>query len=57
MLAAIVSLATLSQLPSIAAAESEIGLAEAIGVPQGIAEWVRSDELPGPADLLVTLEE
>jgi hypothetical protein len=37
--------------------EWEIGVAEAIGVPEQVAEWVRSDELPDPSELLVALEE
>jgi hypothetical protein len=37
--------------------DTEIGIAEAIGVPEQVAEWVRSDEPPTTLDLLVTLED
>ena len=37
--------------------ESQIGIAEAIGMPEQIAEWVRSDEVPEPAELWLTLED
>lgn len=33
------------------------GVAEAIGVPPQLADWIRSDELPSVAELLVALEE
>jgi len=35
----------------------EVGIAEAIGVPSQIADWVWSDEAPTTAELLFTLEE
>lgn len=47
---------TRSQTSS-APAEPEIGLAEAIGVPEQIADWVWSEEGPSAAELLVALEE
>lgn len=53
----IVSLVALARLETAASAETtELGLAEAIGVPTQVAEWVRGDELPTPTELLVTLE-
>jgi hypothetical protein len=57
-IAGIVSAATLAlvERPT-AESESEIGVAEAIGVPEQIAQWVRSDELPHPSELLTALEE
>jgi len=57
-IAGIVSAATLALVEEPALeSESEAGVAEAIGVPEQIAQWVRSDELPGPSELLVALEE
>jgi hypothetical protein len=57
-LAGIISVTALTRLGAPPeASEPEIGIAEAIGVPQQIAQWVRSDELPSPAELLLTLEE
>jgi hypothetical protein len=38
------------------AVSTDFGVAEAMGVPEQVAQWVRSDELPTPAELLVTLE-
>jgi len=35
----------------------EVGIAEAIGVPSRIADWVWSDEVPTTAELLWVLEE
>jgi len=35
----------------------DVGIAEAIGVPSQIADWVRSDEAPTTAELLWALEE
>jgi negative regulator of sigma E activity len=57
-IAGIVSAATLAgvQTPAVES-EEELGLAEAIGVPQQIAQWVRSDEVPEPAELLLALED
>jgi hypothetical protein len=53
----IVSLTALARLQTTAPTETtEPGLAEAIGVPTQVAEWVRGDELPTPTELLVTLE-
>lgn len=54
----IVALAALARIedsaqPSLA----PTGLAEALGVPDQIAEWVRSDQAPTPAELLVGQEE
>ncbi len=57
-IAGIVSAATLALVERPASeSEREIGMAEAIGVPEQIAEWVRSDELPDPSELLIALEE
>lgn len=57
-IAGIVSAATLALVEGPAMeGEAETGMAEAIGVPEQIAQWVRSDELPDPAELLVALEE
>lgn len=57
-IAAIVSVATLSNLPATRPAEpSETTLEEALGMPVQVAEWLRSDEAPTPVELLVTLED
>jgi hypothetical protein len=50
----IVSAAALATIdtPS-SATEADTGLAEAIGVPAQVAEWLSSDELPGLAELLM----
>jgi hypothetical protein len=53
----IVSIGALTRFQTSTMAEPEIGLAEAIGMPDQIAEWVRSDEVPTTAELLVALEE
>lgn len=59
--AAIVSIASLAALATIdtgtGATDTETGIAEAIGVPTQVAQWLRSDELPEPAELLLTLED
>jgi hypothetical protein len=39
------------------AATSTTGIAEAIGMSEQVATWVRSDEAPDPAELLLTLED
>ena len=39
------------------ALDSQTGIAEAIGMPEQIAEWVRSDDAPEPAELWLTLED
>ncbi len=57
VLAGIVSAATLARVQVPARASEEIGVAEAIGVPQQIARWVRSDEEPDPTELLIALED
>ena len=57
-IAGIVSATTLALVEAPASqGESETGLAEAIGVPEQIAQWARNDELPNPAELLIALEE
>ncbi len=33
------------------------GIAEAVGVPDQLADWLRSGEMPGAADLLFVFEE
>ncbi len=35
---------------------ANVGIAEAIGVPDQLAEWVRSDEIPTTAEILLSLE-
>ncbi len=53
----IVALAALARLEDSAqSAAAQSGLAEALGVPDPIAEWVRSDQVPTPAELLIGLE-
>ncbi len=53
----IVALAALARLEDSAqTAAAPTGLAEALGVPEPIAEWVRSDQVPTPAELLIGLE-
>jgi hypothetical protein len=37
--------------------ESTTGIAEALGMSEQVASWVRSDEGPDPAELLLTLED
>jgi len=56
-IAAVISAATLAafRLPA-DAAEAQSGVAEALGVPETIATWVRSDETPTTAELLLALE-
>jgi hypothetical protein len=57
-IAGIVSAATLALVEEPASGgESEIGVAEVIGVPEQIAQWVRNDKLPDPAELLIALED
>lgn len=57
-IAGIVAAATLASVETPAPeSEAEIGVAEAIGVPQQLAYWVRSDQSPDPVELLVVLEE
>ena len=56
----VVSLATLAQVQvetSTTPTETGMTIAEAIGVPQQLALWIESDEMPSSADLLLTLEE
>jgi hypothetical protein len=54
----IVSIGALARSQTVTTpAETEIGLAEAIGVPEQIADWVWSEEAPTAAELLVALEE
>ncbi len=56
--AGIVALGALARYGSPATTvEAEIGIAEAIGMPEQVAIWVRSDEAPSPAELLVELED
>lgn len=53
---AVVTLSALAFLPPAGAqAVPDAGLAEALGVPGGLAGWVRSDATPSPAELLVSL--
>lgn len=55
--AGIVSLGTLSQVDAPGSAtQDEVGVAEAVGVPETIASWVRSGETPSTAELLIELE-
>lgn len=54
----IVSISALARLQDSAPeSETEIGLAEAIGVPEQVADWIRNEDAPTPAELLVTLED
>jgi hypothetical protein len=53
----IVSIGALARLQaSSGVSETEAGLAEAIGMPQQIAEWVLTEDVPTPTELLVVLE-
>lgn len=53
----IVSIGALARLgTSATTAETEAGLAEAIGMPQQVAEWVLTEDVPTPTELLVVLE-
>ena len=53
----IVSIGALARFQaSTGGAETEAGLAEAIGMPQQIAEWVLAEDIPTPTELLVVLE-
>ena len=58
--AAIVGIVSIGALvgfgDSASTTETEVGLAEAIGMPQQIAEWVLSEHIPTPTELLVALE-
>ena len=58
--AAIVGIVSISALagtePLAATTETELGLSEAIGMPQQIAEWVLTEDVPTPTELLVALE-
>jgi len=57
-LTGIISVAALASVDSRAEpTESQTGIAEAIGMPTQIAQWVRSDEAPDPAELWLTLED
>ncbi len=54
----IVALATLAGIEdAIQPSPAPTGLAEALGVPEQIAEWVRSDQAPAPVELLIGPEE
>lgn len=54
---AIIALASLAGSDGSArSSTTEVGLAEVIGVPSQIAEWVRSEEAPTPAELVLILE-
>ncbi len=55
----IISIGTLTQVEPNAPmlASREVGLAEAIGVPTQLAEWVRSDEAPTTTELMLSLED
>lgn len=55
--AGIVFAAVLSNLGDTSSVSNDFGVAEALGVPESVAAWVRSDELPSTTELLVTLEE
>lgn len=53
----VVSIGALARLESsTGTTETEAGLAEAIGMPQQIAEWVLTEDVPTPTELLVVLE-
>ncbi len=54
----IVSVSTLARVEPPQPLEStEIGIAEAIGVPGGVADWLWSDEEPTAEELLLALED
>jgi hypothetical protein len=56
-IAGIVSLGTLSQVEAPGSVtQDEVGVAEAVGVPETIAAWVRSGETPSTTELLLELE-
>lgn len=53
----IVSIGALARLGTSAAeTEADVALSEAIGMPQQIAEWVLTDDVPTTTELLVVLE-
>lgn len=53
---ALVSIAALARI-DVPSRSNATGVAEAIGVPQGLATWVRADSTPDPAQLLTALRE
>lgn len=54
----IVSISVLARTQSTAPlVEEPTGVAEAIGVPVELAQWVRSGQVPDPGELLVAVEE
>ena len=56
-IATLISVGTLAMYQRPASlAEEQQGVAEALGVPETIATWVRSGETPSTAELLVALE-
>ncbi|NIR44327.1 MAG: hypothetical protein GWN99_00195 [Gemmatimonadetes bacterium] len=55
---AIVAIATLAGVdPDGRETQSGTGIAEALGMSEQVATWVRSSEGPDPAELLLTLED
>lgn len=57
-IAAVAAAATLSLVPTRRSADAaEYGLAEAMGVPAVMADWLESEETPTTAELLVALED
>lgn len=54
---AVVSAATLRLAPADTRSETEFGIAEAIGVPTSVADWLETDEAPTAAELLFALED
>lgn len=53
----IVSIGALARSETLAVTtDTELGLGEAIGMPQQVAEWVLTEDVPTPTELLVVLE-
>jgi len=54
----IVSVSALLRFQASPATElADVGIAEAIGMPDPVAEWVRSDEVPSMSELIVAMED
>jgi hypothetical protein len=43
--------------PDPSAELEDVGIAEAIGMPDPVAEWVRSDEVPTISELILAMED
>jgi hypothetical protein len=60
--AAAITLASLATLrlvehPPAETGSADVQLAQALGVPAYVADWVSGDEIPGPAELVFSEEE